>query len=256
MMIKITERCTMRCKHCMNSSEPGGHDMTIDTLDDVLKFLSNHNLGRFIIITGGEPTEHRHFDAIMNHILEYQKSTRYFMSITITTNGEAIQNDPERFKDYVSSFKSFGCILLFQVSADVRYYPRRINVHKRIFREDGFVLCDDCVQQIYPQGRAYENNLEWKSVGSKCFNVRALSKQLPDPSLASIEAYLAVKSKFCTPHIAINGDIKLGESDLCPKCASIYDIESDIIHKIQNFKCNGCDIINSKLPDNLRKFVE
>lgn len=25
MMIKITERCTMGCKHCMNDAKPDGH---------------------------------------------------------------------------------------------------------------------------------------------------------------------------------------------------------------------------------------
>lgn len=29
MMIKITERCTMGCKHCLNDAQPDGKDIEI-----------------------------------------------------------------------------------------------------------------------------------------------------------------------------------------------------------------------------------
>ena len=42
--------------------------------------------------------------------------------------------------------------------------------------------------------------------------------------------------------------VGLGESDLCPIAASIYDTNEDIVNKILNFKCDGCQFINDKLP--------
>ena len=255
MMLEITERCTMGCSHCMNDAKPCGKDMDDKVLEDSLEFIRDNRLGTHLIVTGGEPTEHSDFDKVIKRIIDFSGEFSSSMFISVTTNGETIQKDPDRFKGYVKRAKDLGIVLMFQVSADVRYYPRRIETHKRIFREDGFVLCDNCVEQIYPQGRALDNNIPWKAKASKCFNVRALSKQLHNPTLEDIINTLAARLKFCTPHIGIKGDIKLGESDLCPSCASIYDDMSLIIHKIQNFKCNKCEHINSRLSDMYKSFL-
>lgn len=247
MLLKITERCTMGCRHCMNDAKPDGRDMSIEVLRDVLCFLREHDLGRVnLVVSGGEPTEHKEFDMFMREIILFG----WFKIVTVTTNGEEILKDPERFKGYVRSAKEAGFHLLFQVSADTRYYPRRIPVHKRIFREEGFVLCDNCVEKIYPQGRALENNIPWESKASKCFNVRAISHQLKrEATLGDIERILMERMKFCTPQIGVDGSIKLGESDLCPVCASIYDDMETIMEKIRGFKCHGCDHVNAQLSD-------
>lgn len=255
MMLKLTERCTMGCIHCMNDSQPNGNDMSIEVLDKSLEFLKNNNIGKILIITGGEPTEHRSFDHMLMHILDWEKKNNYLRAITITTNGENIQKDSQTYEDYVTMFSLLGVTLVFQVSADVRYYPRRIETHKRIFHQQGFMLVDNCIEQIYPQGRALNNNLDWKAKASKCFNVRALSKQIYNCRLEDIETQLALKYKFCTPHIAIDGSIKLGESDLCPACAHIDDNPNDIIKKIQNFKCNKCNHINDNLNPVYAQFL-
>lgn len=256
MMIKITERCTMGCPHCMNDAKPDGKDMSLETLKDTLNFLKEYGLGKMhLIITGGEPTEHRDFDSIMKEIFKFNKEFNHFTVITVTTNGEVIQQEPERFKQYIREANDSGFSLIFQVSADVRYYPRRIATHKRIFREEGFILVDDCIEQMYPQGRALDNNMHWKSMCSKCFNVRSISHQMPEYSLKEIEFTLASKAKFCTPHIKINGDIGLGESDLCPSCASIYDDMKTIMEKIRKFKCHKCDHINNNLPEIYKRLL-
>ena len=229
---------------------PMERDMTLDTLDDCLKFLRDNNLGYTLVITGGEPTEHENFDKVINRIIDFSREFGCFKYITVTTNGELIQDNPEQFQGYIKYAEDAGVILVFQVSADIRYYPRRIKTHKRIFREKGFILCDDCVEQIYPQGRAMENGIPWKSKASKCFNVRALSHQLPEFStLSDIESMLSARGKFCTPHIGVDGSIKLGESDLCPVCTTIYDDMKTIMGKIRSFKCNGCEHINKNLDD-------
>lgn len=258
MMLKITERCTMGCSHCLNDSKPDGRDMSIQVYKDSLDFLRDNHLGETLIITGGEPTECGCFDDMMEYLLNYVKEYHCFGHITFTTNGELISQDFRRFQDYIRRAESINLLLDFQVSADVRYYPRRVPVHKRVFREKGFILCDDCVDHMYPQGRARTNNLPWsvKDVkASKCFNVRAIAKQRPHFSLADIERTLMSKMHVCTPHIAVDGSIKLGESDLCPACSSIYDEPKTITEKIMAFKCSGCDFINDKLPELYRQFL-
>ena len=257
MMLKITERCTMGCSHCMNDAKPDGKDMESPILRDCLEFLKKNGLGKeHLVISGGEPTEHKDFDSFVREIIQFGKNNGCFTVLTVTTNGEKIQEVPERFLGYIKEAKDVGIKLIFQVSADVRYYPRRINVHKRIFREEGFILCDDCVEQIYPQGRAWDNQIPWKAKGSKCFNVRALSHQLGSRAkLKDIELHLLLHMKFCTPHIGVDGSIKLGESDLCPVCASIYDDMEVIMDKIRSFKCHKCDHVNENLPELYRNLL-
>lgn len=241
----------MGCRHCMNDAKPDGRDMELGVLRDALGFLKKHGLGRsHLVVSGGEPTEHKDFDQFMKEIIAFGKEFRHFSIVTVTTNGEQIVQDPERFQAYIRSAKEAGFQLLFQVSADVRYYPRRLPTHKRIFREKGFVLCDPCIDRIYPQGRALDNDIPWQAKGSKCFNVRAIAHQTgTGTTLKDIEHLLLSRMKFCTPHIGIDGSIKLGESDLCPVCASIYDDMDVIMEKIRNFKCHQCDHVNASLPD-------
>ena len=256
MMIYITEKCSMGCPHCIDDAKPDGQHMTFETLEKVMDFVIKSKIYRSIIITGGEPTEHPEFSMFMGYIMGRLAKLKEKCIITVTTNGFWILKNEENREVCKRMINGSSDIEVnFQVSADTRYYPKRLDVTKRIWREKGFVLCDNCIISIYPQGRAKTNNLEWSSKASKCFNIRALSKQLPNPTLESLVWTLALKGKFCQPSIKINGDIVLGESVLCPTCASIYDEPETIVQKIKDFKCNGCNQINDRLPDVYRQFV-
>lgn len=255
MMLKITERCTMGCSHCLNRAIPDGDDMTEDVLLDSLDFIRKNTVSKTIIISGGEPTEHRNFDNMMHLIIDYANKHRCFLVCTMTTNGEAIIQEPEKFKQYVKA-ANFG--LYFQISTDSRYYPRSIPNTHSIYNEKTFEFVPNCVTTMYPIGRALDNNLPWNPnviKSCKCFNVRALSKQLSNVTLADIDGMLAARGYFCTPHISVDGSIKLGESDLCPVCASIYDAPKEIIRKIQAFKCSKCEHIDKNLPSLYRQFL-
>lgn len=219
MMLKITERCTMGCRHCMNNAMPDGRDMELPVLRDALRFLKEHGLGKeHLVVSGGEPTEHKAFDHVVQEILAFGRNNSWFTVVTVTTNGEQILQDPTRFQGYIRSAKEAGFQLLFQVSADTRYYPRRIPVHKRVLREAGFILCDNCVERVYPQGRAFDNHIPWEAKGSKCFNVRAISHQTGKGTmLRDIERLLLDHMKFCTPHIGVDGSINWARA-ICVLC--------------------------------------
>ena len=95
----------------------------------------------------------------------------------------------------------------------------------------------------------------WSARASKCFNLRAITKQMPNPSIGLIVESLLIKGFFCTPAIGIDGSIRLGESFLCPKVTSIYEPEEVIIQKIKDFKCHQCDEINNQLPEIYHQFL-
>lgn len=253
MLLKLTEKCSMGCTHCMNSATPEGKHMTLDTLNDVLEFLIRNNAYEHIIVTGGEPTEHPDFELMMDRILTRFSEEKRLSVITIATNGFWClehQDVAARIAAGTPYTKVF-----WQVSTDSRYYPKDLPLHKRLWREPGFILCNKCVTQIYPQGRARDNNLPWKARASKCFNVRAVAKQMKNPSIGLIVEHLLVSHFYCTPAIRIDGGISLGESDHCPKAASIYDSEAEIIQKIIDFKCHQCDFINDSLDPIYKQFL-
>lgn len=239
MMIKITEKCSMGCIHCMNNATPNGKHMDFDTFQRVINFQKMYG-GPFCIITGGEPTEHPEFMAFLN----YAANKLYGCYITVTTNGVWMQSNEDKIK-YLCDH--YGNQIMFQVTSDKRFYPTQIDLSLPVFKYGNVVVCEH-VEHIYPQGRAVDNNLEWESKCCKCFNVRAITHQVVFKDLSTIIGMLAVKAKFCTPHISIDGHIKLGESDLCPNCSHIDKENHEIMDDILNFRCNGCSLVNQNVP--------
>ena len=246
MMIKITEKCSMGCSHCMNNATLNGKHMELETFKKAINFQKKYG-GAFCIITGGEPTEHPQFVSFIVYALENLK----LCYITVTTNGVWMQHNEDEIK---SLYNIYGNRLMFQVTNDKRFYPTQIDLSLPVFTYDNVVVCNK-LEHIYPQGRAIDNNLEWESKASKCFNVRAITHQIGFKGLGNIIAMLAVKGKFCTPHINIDGYIKLGESDLCPNCSHIDKTHDEIIDDILNFKCSKCNHINNNLPKEYRMVI-
>lgn len=254
MLLKITEACSLGCKHCMNDAKPDGKHMTLETFEDSLNFLIRNNAYHSIIITGGEPTEHPVFPMFMGYAIAALNKIQVPKVLTITTNGFWILDNLSAAKEIVGAGNEYTMVE-FQVSTDTRYYPKKLDTTKRIWREKGFVLCKDCVEFMYPQGRAKQNGFPYQAKASKCFNVRAITKQLPNPTIQDVVGTLLSRGKFCTPAIRIDGGISLGESDLCPKVATIYDKEEDIIQKIKDFKCDGCYPLNENLDARYKQFL-
>lgn len=245
MMVKITEYCSMGCKHCINAATTNGKDMKMETLIDVINFINDRQLCKMeLLISGGEPTEHKEFDKFMNYIIEFIGRTKCTKGVIVATNGENIQKNPERFKEYIKKAGDMGFALLFKVSADVRFYPRRIETHKRIFREKGFILCDDCVTHLYPQGRALElEEYKYSTNAPKCLNAilcAAQNKLNGRMKFSDLLNALEKTNHFCIPHIKIDGGIGLGESDFCPSVASIYNSDEEILNNIINASCKQC----------------
>jgi hypothetical protein len=231
-----------------------GKDMELSTLRDVVDFLDNNDLLNFeVLISGGEPTEHPYFEQFAEYVFERLKESNYrkAAALTITTNGLWLLENYETAVKMIDRWGDKYHQIFFQVTNDKRYYPIKLEPHKRAFRHKNIIFCD-AVEKIYPIGRAVTNNLEWEAGASKCFNIRALVHQRPEITLKEIRYFMLNSFSLphvCSPHIDVQGNIKLGESDLCPVCASIYDEPNEIIQKIKSFQCHKCDFINDKLPD-------
>lgn len=86
-------------------------------------------------------------------------------------------------------------------------------------------------------------------IAPKCINCILITKQKPEATLKDLVNILLSNGKVCTPVIAPDGSIKIGESALCPKIASIYDSVPEIMEKIRNAKCRACKIPWEKLKE-------
>lgn len=262
MLLKITEKCSMGCSHCMNDAKPTGKHMSFDTLTDSIDFILKRTYCSNIIVTGGEPTEHPEFEKFIKEIISRCKDfcnsnlhKNRIIAITITTNGFWIIDNQEKAKEIVNMSNN-NVIVVWQISTDRRYYPKRLDVTKRIFREKGFYLCDDCVVSILPLGRARSNNISYNNrKSSSCYNIRAITHQINPKYFSEIVSQLEVARKFCTPSIKINGNLCLSESDLCKDFGSIYDSDEDLIKNIMDFRCEKCGL-NNHLPKMYRDIIK
>ena len=220
-----------------------------------IDFLIERDLFHDIVLSGGEPTEHPEFvkmvTKLVNRLTTDPRSKDEYKILTITTNGLWSIDHPDEVNKIISMNDGLKMMIFFQVSTDKRYYPTPLDTTKRVFRNKFTIVCTDCVKAMYPQGRA--RHMEYDSKSSRCYNVIAITKQLyfksPFIKLRNVVNVLKENNKCCTPAIHINGGIGLGESDLCPIIASIYDSDRDIINKILSFECKQCGFINDKLPD-------
>lgn len=248
MLVKITDKCSMGCNHCMSDCTPSGQHMSFEVLKDVVKFRNIYG-GPIMLLSGGEPTEHPNFKDFLKYTL---LNTSSDSKIIVTTNGLWLTENVSYIKEINEKY-SYKCE--FQVVVDDRYYPIHVDESSEVFKLSNVHLCRD-VMNIYPQGRALKNNLPFRAKASKCFNLRAMVKQLKGRSLIDVFSMMNVRGFFCTPNIDINGSIKLGESSLCPVCSSIYESEENILTAIEKFQCHSCDFINNNLPPEYKKFVE
>ena len=252
MLISITEKCRMGCTHCMDVATPEGNDMTIETFEKAIEFLNKHScpVG---IITGGEPTENPLWLEMIEFALQNHKGV-VGANITLATNGMNISGNQECQRRLLSLFEKYHSRFMIQITHVEKYYPIDVDFSDYFFQHPNVVICDQ-IEAIYPQGRAKENNLPYMSKGSKCFNLRSIVRQGKD--LTNAIVLLAMSGRFCTPRVNWNGDIKLGESRLCPSVATIWDSDKFIVDKICDFRCHGCDIVNKQLdPKYLRAIGE
>lgn len=258
MLLHITDKCSLGCPHCLGDYKPDGEHMSSEVFKDAIDFIIKTNPIIHVTVTGGEPTEHPDFVEFMDILISAlkKKTDNVPKMITITTNGFWCLEHPDDARKIINTGTEIIKVN-FQVSTDKRYYPIPLDTNNPLWKENGFVLCEDCVTHIYPQGRALSNKIPYQSKAPRCFNFRSFMKTVEPKSgfmnkLEMATMGLLMKGYTCTPSIGIHGEIIPGESRLCPPAASIYDDMDTIEQKLTNFRCHKCEFL---LPPKLIEYI-
>lgn len=246
MMVAVTYKCSMGCKHCISDCKPDGMNMSVDTFTQAVDFLLTHNVPVWVI-SGGEMFEHPQIEEILDTLWSVLRTTTNVVAVTLTTNGQELSIN-DRLLDIVSNMCRQLPNLFVQVTYDPRFYPKRLsyvqcsklrNAIKNVVIEEVPAYGPSKKQCLYPQGRAINYPESWYfTKGPKCGNVRLLAKQTS--TFMQLLMQLTMHRKSCIPVIAPDGSIKCGESALCPAVASIEDSDSEIMQKIRNMSCQSC----------------
>lgn len=252
MLLKITESCSMGCTHCVSDCKPDDKKhMTQDTFKQALKFIKYYSpYFSTLVVSGGEPFEHPELDNFLGQIAQMNMNVVH--SIIVNTNGLWICQHFDEFKRLYEKYSYQICknIIMWQITTDKRYYPISIeDKYPEAVKEiESLSQCyiERNIQYIYPQGRADENNLEWTSNAPKCFNVRSIASSVE--TFEQVIAHLTMHNIMCCPTIEYNGDLKVGESQLCPMVSNIWKSDKEIMEDIRSFKCLSCSKPISKLP--------
>ena len=246
MMIAVTYKCSMGCSHCISDCNPDGEHMSVDTFTDAMDFLLTHRVPVWVI-SGGEMFEHPHIEEILDALWAVLRADNYTAAVTLTTNGQELANN-DKLLNMLSNMSNQLPNLFTQVTYDPRFYPKQLSyVQQQKLKSSVKNLVIEEVphhgssrkQCLYPQGRAVNYTESWYfTKGPKCGNVRLLAKQTR--SFQQLLMGLTMHRFSCTPVIAPDGSIKCGESALCPKVASIYDSDEEIMQKIRAMSCQSC----------------
>lgn len=252
MIIDLTYKCSMGCSHCMSACDKNGEEMSLETLKDVCKFIQDNRIDTvtpFILgVSGGEIFEHSQildcFDILFENF-----GNKINVGLMLASNGRLLSETP-KYLEYLKSSKSkYGKHkVMIQITDDERFYPTKLTQKQRYNLEKIGAFIEgvpgnkeDRNKCLYPQGRALLNFDEtyWNVVAPKCVNCRLMALQ----GINTLKQLVQKKTDAimnCTPCISPKGEIKLGESALCPPVATIYDSEKEIFDKIRSFECSKC----------------
>ena len=92
LIFEATNRCNLRCKHCLRDTTQRGHDLSVPLLERVLRQARDYYRVQFVGLTGGEPLLHPELCRILEVIAE-----RDYI-FTIVTNGLLVPQYLELFK--------------------------------------------------------------------------------------------------------------------------------------------------------------
>lgn len=245
MLIRITNRCTMGCSHCMvDASGPDGEHMTMDTFKAAVDFAQSV-AAKVILLTGGEPFEHPQIGEMAGHLRRLDKFHVYHQAPIITTNGSWV-DDPEKVK------LAREMEIPIQVTNDPRYYPTIIARDK--FRHIPGVSFESSLRVIFPCRRTKENRIKPTRLSPMCFNLRSATRSIG--GLAGGLREIEMMGKHCSPAINVDGSIVAGEADTCHFIGTVHDDVLTIERALKTMKCNRCGLQKNLSPLHLNAIGE
>lgn len=259
MLIQITNKCLMGCRHCLNNSTPDGGHMSLSTWNMCVKHAKDVET-KVVLISGGEPTEHPNWDLIV------EEACKNFWHVVITTNGmwidtpkEAVMLDILRKHDNCSAQITSNGVYYprhDQMCTTIRKFKQRLkNSPLREMRTSEFNPIDVCIDtdiRLVPLGRAATDEMclrLWESdhtATASCLMGALVAAQIDYKSAVAI---LERRGYFCRPRINYKGEIAWSESALCPGFATVNDTFEDIVKKVKVWlpccKCRGWDRVKN-----------
>ena len=261
MLIDLTYKCSMGCSHCMSDCNKSGEEMSLKILNDVCDFIQNRKIDTIrpliLGISGGEIFEHSQIIECLDVIFG-RFASKENIAFMLASNGRVLSETPE-YLEYMRNAKSkYGKNKIFlQITDDNRFYPSELTKKQkyRLEKIDAFIENvpsnkADKKRCLYPQGRALLNFDEsyWNTRAPKCVNCRLIAHQGINTFRGLVQT-MTTRVMNCTPVISPNGEIKLGESKLCPSIATIYNSDEEIFDNIRNCRCSNCQ-------ESIRRFNE
>jgi len=242
MLIRITNKCTMGCSHCMiDASSPDGEHMKMDVFKRALKFArASGSLG--LLLSGGEPFEHPQLEEMVS------LAKKNVTVVIVATNG-LFTLDPGKLK-MANRLDAF-----IQVTNDERYYPKRIDESKikdmMIGKPKGRrgVSLEKDVRIMYGCKRSKAAGYKSTRISPFCFNLRSITRRMGFREAISMLEY---SGKFCSPSINVDGTIVAGEADTCFPIGDVQDNQVSFYKKteavekaLKKMKCNLCGLVNN-----------
>jgi len=225
MLIRITNKCTMGCSHCMVEATPDGRHMSRETFEKALDFTQRYDMP-VLMLSGGEPLEHPEFF----DFVEMAKGACEI--VLVLSNGMFLEDENLRNKVLALN-------VLVQITNDPKYYPKRIPKfdHPNIAYEDALRL-------ITPLGRAIENNIKGTQKAPMCYNLRSIVHATKD--FHQTLGMMRFNQKMCSPSINVDGTVVAGESVQCCKIGTTESSDQELVTNLMTMHCNKCG-----LEDNL-----
>lgn len=243
MLIKVTNKCSMGCNHCMENSTPAGEHMPLDMFDQALEFTKRIEQAAYqvgcpplVLVSGGECSEHPDIIEILDRVEQAG------MMPMMITNGMWLEDD-----DLKSQILKPDRRIYVQVTNDNRFYPTAPpdSDDPRVTRVPNLTL-------LVPLGRAANRSFKEPQQRKypSSFNLRSATR-----ALGSFEHAVALQrvramggsSGQCTPSVSENGDVLIGETRFCYKIGTINSTNDELTQAVLEMgSCNRC-----KLEDQL-----
>ena len=225
MLVRITNRCRMGCRHCLvdGSSRDGAH-MSTSVFSDCLRFARRVS-EPLILISGGEPFEHP-------SVFSFAERARLEGLLVVVLSNGMFSLDAKMLEKVKASN------LAIQVTNDSRYYP--FDIDEEALNSVSGVKLERSLRVIFPCARVAKNGIITSHVSPPCFNLRYAVRQLKNLKLARLS--LVAHGFFCTPSVNVDGSIRLGESDTCCRVGNVKDSPNKILCGILEARCNRCGL--------------
>ncbi len=232
MIIRITNRCNQRCRHCaMEQVGPEGAHMELELFEACLDFARRID-SPVLILSGGEPTMHP-------GVLAFIKRAGLTFTVVLASNGYFLEDE-----ELAQELKAISNPLpyLIQVTYDPRYYTHPLP-------QAGLSYLPEKVHSIFPCARTREAGIKSTIKYPACFNLRSLTRF---GGLRFAQRHFNTLGRFCVPSVDVDGTIHAGEFDGCHAVGHVTDPLEKVEQAIQNMCCDNCGLTKNLLPDQRR----